>query len=105
MPSTWHQFLADLFKDPPGSNRMTVMLGDIARLLNLLPPGYKEARLWESKTTLYPVELSSERVCLLYNRQGKAVRALVIEIQQDIREEKRKAWPIYALSGVFMQCE
>jgi len=96
VPSSEHQLLADLFKDRPESGRVTALVGQIASILNLLPPGYAGAGLWESKTTLHPVELSSERVALLYNRQGAAARALVVEIQQDIKEDKRRSWPVYA---------
>lgn len=93
MPTPEHQFLADLFKDRP--ERVSALVADLAGILELLPPAYKGADLWESKTTLHPTELISERVVRLADRTGAYVRAIVIEVQQSIADEKRRSWPIY----------
>lgn len=101
MLSSEQQYLADLFKYRPESpEALNSLIEQIARILHLLPPDFATVSLSAPKTGLYLFDLTEgERRILLYNRQGVASYVLVVDVQQNIDDSKRKSWPIYGWSA------
>jgi hypothetical protein len=96
LPTLEHEVAHLIFKvEDPTGERVSTLADTLAAILGLQPPRYKRARLWDSKTTVPAVELIAEKAVLLCDADDKALRTLVIEIQQDARESKRRSWPVY----------
>jgi hypothetical protein len=92
MPSHLHEALLLLFRNRP--SLAPELLRDA---LHVELPEYSEARLDSAELTdIQPAEYRADLVVLLL--QDKPVLGIVIEVQLSRDEQKRFAWPVYAVN-------
>jgi hypothetical protein len=91
LPGVTHQALASLFRDNPALGlRLLQSAADVS-----LPAGTK-ARLHAAQfTDLRPPEYAADAACLIEDEKGKAIGALIVEIQLSPDELKPPSWLSY----------
>lgn len=91
MPSRLHETLLQLFR-----NRPELAPELLSEALQIALPPYSEARIGSAELTdVQPTEYRADLVVQLY--EGKTVLGIVIEVQLTRNEDKRFAWPAYAI--------
>ena len=91
MPSTLHETLLQLFR-----NRPELAPELLREALHVDLPPYSEARVESADfTEVQPTEYRADLVVLLYNDQP--VLGIVVEVQLGRNDDKRYAWPVYAV--------
>ncbi len=91
MASINHWFVVDLFRDAPELLPHLLQAG-----LHLDLPPFATAAVQESDfTQVVSVEYRADLVVTLYDKNAKAVIALVLEVQRRIDQNKRYSWPLY----------
>jgi hypothetical protein len=94
MPSAEHEGLVTLFERQPSLAVKLLELTGAAR-----PPEFTEARVESSNLSqLDPASFHADAVVVLRNRKGKAVLALVVEVQRQVDANKRFSWMVYVAS-------
>jgi hypothetical protein len=91
LPSVTHQVLASLFRENPALGlRLLQSATDVS-----LPAG-AQARLHAAQfTDLRPAEYAADAACLIEDEAGKALGALIVEIQLSPDELKPPSWLSY----------
>ncbi|MCC6648061.1 MAG: hypothetical protein IT374_21145, partial [Polyangiaceae bacterium] len=87
MPSTEHEAVAALFDAVPGAWTLCAQGG-------LIVPDGGTLELGDSALT--SVELRADRVLVARDAAGRAVGALVVEVQRAVDRDKGFVWPAYA---------
>jgi hypothetical protein len=91
MPSQLHESLLVLFR-----NRPELAPELLREALQIELPAYNEARVESADLTdVQPAEYRADLVVLLYDK--KAVLGIVVEAQLSPDDDKRFAWPVYAV--------
>lgn len=91
MPSQLHEALLVLFRNDP-----TLAPALLREALQLELPAYTEARVESAELTdVQPAEYRADLVVLLYEQ--RPVLGIVVEAQLSVDEQKRFAWPVYAV--------
>jgi hypothetical protein len=91
LPSLTHQALASLFRDNP-----TLGLRLLQSATDVSLPAGAQARLHAAQfTDLRPPEYAADAACLIEDGTGKAIGALIVEIQLSPDELKPPSWLSY----------
>jgi hypothetical protein len=91
LPSVTHQALASLFRDNPALGLRLLQSATGASL-----PAGAQARLHAAQfTDLRPPEYAADAACLIEDEAGKAIGALITEIQLSPDELKPPSWLSY----------
>jgi hypothetical protein len=91
LPSVTHQALASLFRENPAFGLRLLQSATGASL-----PAGAQARLHAAQfTDLRPPEYAADAACLIEDQAGKALGALIVEIQLSPDELKQPSWLSY----------
>ena len=102
MPTVEHDALAELFRFQPAL--AVALLRDV---LGLPIPDHASFDLPETDfSQTMTTEYRADRVVVLKDARGKAVLAVIVEIQRAIDEEKKRSWPVYVtVQGARLDCD
>jgi hypothetical protein len=102
MPTVEHDALAELFRFQPAL--AVALLRDV---LGRPIPTFASFDLPETDfSQTMTTEYRADRVVVLKDARGKAVLAVIVEIQRAIDEEKKRSWPVYVtVQGARLDCD
>ncbi len=94
MPSFLHEILVELFRQRPelGPELLSACAG--FRL-----EGAKAERGSIDLSQVAPTEYRSDALTVLRNPAGKAIAAVIVEVQLGEDEDKRRTWPLYVAAA------
>jgi hypothetical protein len=93
MPSLLHEGIVELFRVCPAISALALETRVSARALRQAAPAIGKATFNRSRLTPYASDL-----VIVFRRRGKAVLAVIVEVQLRCVRRKRRVWPVYAAS-------